>query len=766
MLATAALILLSLHANTVPRGEQGLFTYFNSLPEGLLPLFRGLYAGGTLWAVGLVVLAAVAGRRLRLALAMFLSGAAAWAAARIIGQIVVLDESLRRSLHVVTRLSGTTPHFPAARVAIVAAILAAASPYLTRPTRRIGGVLIVGLGLAAMYLGSAYPRDVIAGAILGWGVAAAVALIFGSPGGRPTVRQVTASLRQMGLDVSGLHLATAQPSGWTLLFAHDERGPLRVRVMGRDDTDAQLLAKIVRVILYKDSGPPITATRVHQLQLQALSMLLAGNAGARVPEVVRVGKAGPGAALLVARAPEGTRLDRARHDEITDVQLDSLWEQVLLLHSAGVVHGRLNAAHVVLAADGPAITGFERAALSAASTRRARDVAELLASTAALVGDARAVAACQRVMGADAIAEALPVLQPEALDRETRGGFSARRRELDARLAGLRELAAHAAGVDPPALQELRRISGTNFALAIGTLVGIGALLGQLGEPEPLWHALGNAQWSWLGLSLALSLATNIPYAVALMGCVPIRLPLWPATECQVAMSFSNLAIPVVGGDAIQIRFLQKQGVDLASAVAAGGLLNTVGNTVVQVALFAIALAVTPDRLSFSLSNVDTNTVVKYSLGIVFTVLVVTGVVSAVRQLRERLFPRIARAVGTIWAVLRSPERLTLLVTGNIVVAVLYAYVLDADLLAFGAHVSFWTLLALSIGVGTLAALVPIAGGGAAVSTVGMTGALTSIGVSQPVAIAAVLINQLVVSYLPALPGWVATRDMIRRDYL
>ncbi len=250
------------------------------------------------------------------------------------------------------------------------------------------------------------------------------------------------------------------------------------------------------------------------------------------------------------------------------------------------------------------------------------------------------------------------------------------------------------------------------------------------------------------------------------MGCVPIRLPLWPATECQVAMSFSNLAIPVVGGDAIQIRFLQKQGVDLASAVAAGGLLNTVGNTVVQVALFAIALAVTPDRLSFSLSNVDTNTVVKYSLGIVFTALVVTGVVSAVRQLRERLFPRIARAVGTIWAVLRSPERLTLLVTGNIVVAVLYAYVLDADLLAFGAHVSFWTLLALSIGVGTLAALVPIAGGGAAVSTVGMTGALTSIGVSQPVAIAAVLINQLVVSYLPALPGWVATRDMIRRDYL
>jgi uncharacterized membrane protein YbhN (UPF0104 family) len=62
--------------------------------------------------------------------------------------------------------------------------------------------------------------------------------------------------------------------------------------------------------------------------------------------------------------------------------------------------------------------------------------------------------------------------------------------------------------------------------------------------------------------------------------------------------------------------------------------------------------------------------------------------------------------------------------------------------------------------------LVPIAGGGAAVSTVGMTGALTALGVSQGAAVAAVLLNQLVVSYIPAVPGWIATRDMLRRDYL
>ena len=60
-------------------------------------------------------------------------------------------------------------------------------------------------------------------------------------------------------------------------------------------------------------------------------------------------------------------------------------------------------------------------------------------------------------------------------------------------------------------------------------------------------------------------------------------------------MSFSNLAIPAVGGMAAQIRFLQKQGVDLASAVASGGLLINVGNIVANTVLLFIAIALSPD---------------------------------------------------------------------------------------------------------------------------------------------------------------------------
>ena len=62
-------------------------------------------------------------------------------------------------------------------------------------------------------------------------------------------------------------------------------------------------------------------------------------------------------------------------------------------------------------------------------------------------------------------------------------------------------------------------------------------------------------------------------------------------------MSFSNLAVPAIGGMAAQIRFLQKQGVDLASAVASGGLLINVGNIVAQVMLLGVALLLAPTKI-------------------------------------------------------------------------------------------------------------------------------------------------------------------------
>jgi uncharacterized membrane protein YbhN (UPF0104 family) len=75
-------------------------------------------------------------------------------------------------------------------------------------------------------------------------------------------------------------------------------------------------------------------------------------------------------------------------------------------------------------------------------------------------------------------------------------------------------------------------------------------------------------------------------------------------------------------------------------------------------------------------------------------------------------------------------------------------------------------LLAANIFVGTIASLIPIPGGNTAVSAVGLSGFLVAAGVPDSIAVAAILADQLVVSFIPAVPGWVATKDMFKRGYL
>lgn len=91
---------------------------------------------------------------------------------------------------------------------------------------------------------------------------------------------------------------------------------------------------------------------------------------------------------------------------------------------------------------------------------------------------------------------------------------------------------------------------------------------------------------------------------------------------------------------------------------------------------------------------------------------------------------------------------------------------LQACLIAFGGHTSFWELLAANIAIMTIASTIPIPGGGTAVGTVGLSAALVSFGVSRDIAVAAALANQFAFYYFPAIPGWFATRHLARHDYL
>ena len=102
VVASALLLVAARHAGGVTVTEQAIFDFFNSAPGWLLPVFRTVYRLGALWAVGLVVSAAVVGRRWRLARDLVLAGGLAWVVGRLLGHIVVEGTALEFGLKAVT----------------------------------------------------------------------------------------------------------------------------------------------------------------------------------------------------------------------------------------------------------------------------------------------------------------------------------------------------------------------------------------------------------------------------------------------------------------------------------------------------------------------------------------------------------------------------------------------------------------------------------------------------------------------------------------
>jgi len=760
--------LLARRAGRLSPTETSFFHLFNTLPNGLHPLAAALYRLGALWAVGLVAVAALGARRWRLARDLSLSGLLGWLAARAVGLFV--SQGVHH-IGIILR-AGTTPAFPFVRLTVTTAVLAAAAPYLSRPTRRVGHGLLTVLAAAALYLGTAYPNDLVAGLLLGWAVAAAVHLVFGSPGGRPTSPQVAAALGEVGLDVTGVRLAPTQSSGATLMLAAGRDANLRVKLIGRDEADTRLVSKLWRFLYYKDSGPTFFLSRTQQLQHEAFTILLARAGGVRTPEVLLAGSAGPGIAFEVEKSVAGTLLADAASGQITDDQLTDLWAQVQRLHAAGVSHGSLDGHHVILSAgdegasadSGRAVLiDFSSALSPTTPEHRSADVAELLVATAVVVGEERAVALALASLGPAAMVAALPLLQAAALTHRGRVAAGHSHKERSARLDRLRQVGATATGTAPPALQQLQRVRTGKLVMAVGALLGVGSLLAAVGSPSRLVDSLRNANTGWIALALGLALLSNVGYAVALMGAVTRKLPIGPNLEMQLASSFSNLAVPL-GGTGLQVRFLQKQGVPLASAVAAGGLLSTVAGVSVQVAVLSVALWLSPDHMH--VSGVPTHGIITGLLYGAAILVALAGLLVGVPLLRRRVLPPVEHAAMSLWQVFRSPSRMALLVTGNLLVAVLNAGCLLACLEAYARPISLWTLLAVNISISTLTSLIPIPGGGTAVASVGLSGALAGYGVPQAVAVAAVLTNQVVASYLPAIPGWFATTHLVNNDLL
>ena len=315
-----------------------------------------------------------------------------------------------------------------------------------------------------------------------------------------------------------------------------------------------------------------------------------------------------------------------------------------------------------------------------------------------------------------------------------------------------------------PPLQELYRVKASNLAMAVGTLVGLAALFSQVGSPGHLWNTITAAQVSWLAVAFGATLLTYVAAAIGLMGAAPINLPLVRTSELQLSMMFSNLAVPGVGGTATQVRFLQRQGMDLSAAVASGGLLANIGGVVAQLFLLLVAVQLAPKH--YHVAQIHLGKFVNVALIALVVIVAIVGVMLGVPRIRRSVMPPTRNALSTVWGMLRSPRRVALLLVGNWLWALFTAAAFAACVAAFGGSVNFWGLLASVIVIGTIASLIPIPGGATAVTSVGMSGALAAGGVPIEAAVAAALVNQLVVIYLPAVLGWFATRDLLQAEYL
>ncbi len=101
--------------------------------------------------------------------------------------------------------------FPVARVAATVAVAIVALPYLSRMVQLTMETAIGLLAVAAVVTGSGLPVAVLASLAVGWGVAALVHLVFGSPLGLPSSGEVVDLLA--GLDIAAEDVAPRLATG-------------------------------------------------------------------------------------------------------------------------------------------------------------------------------------------------------------------------------------------------------------------------------------------------------------------------------------------------------------------------------------------------------------------------------------------------------------------------------------------------------------------------------------------------------------------------
>ncbi|MEU9346306.1 lysylphosphatidylglycerol synthase domain-containing protein [Streptomyces sp. NPDC048278] len=667
------------------------------------------------------------------------------------------------------------------------------------------------------------PFSIILTVLIGWTVAYGTLYAVGSPNVRPTGRTLLAGLRHVGFHPVGAAREEALDTengdrGRRYFVTLEDGPPLDVTVVDREQQAQGFFYRAWRNLTLRGFATRSSLQSLRQaLEQEALLAYAAIAAGANAPKLIATSELGPDAVMLVYEHTGGRTLDSLADEEITDELLRNTWHQVQALQSRRIAHRRLAGDAILVDRSGTVIlTDLRGGEIAAGELLLRMDIAQLVTTLGLRAGAERAVASAVGVLGPDAVADCLPMLQPIALTRSTRATLrrlarERAQRERDAVLEASRQAKqARAAEAEKPdkktvraeqraekralddALEEAReedlltqirhqvlrirpqapveparleRVRPRTLISVIAGAIGGYYLLTQLTHIEfgPL---VANAQWGWVIAAVLFSAISYVAAAMSLLGFVPERVPFVRTVAAQLAGSFVKIVAPAaVGGVALNTRFLQRAGVRPGLAVASVGAsqLFSLGCHILMLLSFGY-LTGTEKTPSLSPSR----TVIAGLLTVAVLVLVVTSVPFLRKFVSTRVRSLFAGVVPRMLDVLQRPQKLVTGIGGMLLLTACFVMCLDASIRAFGdqsTSLSIASVAVVFLAGNALGSAAPTPGGVGAVEAT-LTVGLIAVGLPKEVAAPAVLLYRLLTLWLPVLPGWLAFNHLSRKGAL
>ncbi|UNZ17433.1 lysylphosphatidylglycerol synthase transmembrane domain-containing protein [Streptomyces sp. 891-h] len=702
-----------------------------------------------------------------------------------------------------------------------------------RPRWRVvlWGVLLLN-ATAVLVPGYTTAFSIVVTILIGWTVAYGTLYAVGTPNVRPTGQTLLAGLRRVGFrPVSALRV---EDPGEADKRDHNDRGrryrvtledgpPLDVTVVDREQQAHGFFYRVWRRLALRGITQRRSLQSLRQaLEQEALLAYAAISAGANAPRLIATSELGPDAVMLVYEHIGGRSLDALPDEEITDDLMRTAWRQVKALQSRRIAHRRLVGDALVADRSGAVyLTDLRGGEIAAGDLILRMDVAQLLTTLGLRVGAERAVATGVDVLGPDAIADSLPLLQPIALSRSTRttlrrlakersqrereavieasrasrvtrtreeeaaqqaaAGGRAHRKSLRAEknaekkaidealeeareedlLAQIRQQVLRIRPQAPIEPARLERIKPRTLVSFIAGTLAAYFLLTQLSQ-VPLDKVLG-ANWAWVGGAVLFSALTYVFAAMSLLGFVPEKVSWWRTVQAQVAGSFVKLVAPAaVGGVALNARFLQRAGVRPGHAVASVGAsqLFGLGSHITLLMLFGY---ITGTEHTPTLS--PSRAVIAGLLTAAVLVLIVTAVPALRRFVSNRVRSLFAGVVPRMLDVVQRPQKLLTGVLGMLLLTLAFVMCLDACVRAFGHETSYANLAVVFLTANALGSAAPTPGGLGAVEAA-LIAALIAFGVPKEVATPAVLLFRLLTLWMPVLPGWLSFTHLTRKGAL